>query len=194
MLVIHPKDPTTEVLGRLYQKSLPEVEEEAVPGEGGVTVMTQEASTTDIKRALHHLRKSERLMLLGHGSDNGLFSRPEAGTGEFDRIIVGHPHAFYLRGRTNTVAIWCNADQFARKEGLHGLFSGMIVSEMEEAVIYGIATSQEELDREIPLFVDRLSELINSETPLWEVAALMKSFNFSPTPLNEFNYSHLYYL
>lgn len=33
-------------------------------------------------------------------------------------------------------------------EGLHGLFTGMIVSELSEALLYQVETTQEELDRE----------------------------------------------
>lgn len=181
MLVIHPSDSTTKVLSSLYQK-----EKDAI-------VLTQNASTAEIKRSLHHLPKSERLMLLGHGSDAGLFSREKDGE-EFNRIIVGHQHSYYLRGRSNIVGIWCNADQFARKEGLHGLFSGMIISEMEEAEQYGIPTDQEELDIELQIFVHWLEKFVNSDTPLHKIPEYMKNILYHPCLLNEFNYRNLYFL
>ena len=73
-------------------------------------------------------------MLLGHGSDKGLSFRKDDSKDEFDKVIVSHAHAYHLRkhGR-NSVAVWCNADQFACAEGLHGLFTGMIISELSEA-------------------------------------------------------------
>lgn len=181
MLVIHPNDITTKVLEGLYLND-----------EGG-RVLKEESSNSDIRSALHRLPKWERLMLLGHGSHAGLFSR-EKDEAEFNRIIVGHPHSFYLRGRSNIVAIWCNADLFARKEGLHGLFSGMIISEMKEAEEYKISTSEEELEREIPLFVGRLRKLLDDGMPLWEIPDAMMDSGFERSELNEFNYSRLYYL
>lgn len=181
MLVIHPADSTTSVLASLYRNDV------------AATVLTQATAAAEVKRRLHHLPVSERLMLLGHGSDCGLFSRMAEG-GEFDRIIVGHPHSFYLRGRCNIIAIWCNADAFARKEGLHGLYSGMIISEMEEADQYGVKTTKEELDRELQTFVDRLGAYISSGTPLHKIPECMRTAPYRPCPLNDFNYQNLYYL
>lgn len=172
---------TTRVLSRLYCE------------DASAIVLTQEASPVQVKKCLHHLSATERLLLLGHGSDCGLFSREFDGE-DFNRIIVGHPHAYYLRGRSNTVAIWCNADLFARKEGLHGLFSGMIISEMEEAKQYAVSTSQEELDRELPLFVDRINAFLRSEMPLRDVPEAMLNSHFTPSELNLFNYSHLHFI
>ena len=65
--------------------------------------------------------------MLGHGSDRGLFFREDDSKDVFDRIVVGNPHAFQLRRHGgNIVAVVCNADLFARAEGLHGLFTWMI--------------------------------------------------------------------
>lgn len=181
MLVIHPTDPTTEVLKALYDK------------ESAVTVVNQSLNNGMIRHLLHYLPKSERLMLLGHGSPNGLFSR-HIESGEFDRIIVGHPHAYYLRGRVNIIAIFCNADKFAQKEGLHGLYSGMIVSEMEEAIEYGISTSAEEIATELPLFVSCLRDLLDTGVPLSEIPQAMAMSSFHDSELNNFNYNNLHFL
>lgn len=121
MLVIHPKDKTTAMLSALYEGL-------------GARVIDDCRSTKEVGRLLHHVSTQERIMLLGHGSDKGLFFREHDCRDEFDRIIVGHSHAYHLRRHGgNIVAVWCNADLFARAEGLHGLFSGMIISEQSEA-------------------------------------------------------------
>lgn len=181
MLVIHPEDSTTKVLSALYA----DIDD--------ANVLTQRTSAAQIKKCLHHLPKTERLMLLGHGSDSGLFSREKDGE-EFSRIIVGHPHVYYLRGRSNNIGIWCNADLFARKEGLHGLFSGMIISEMNEAEEYGIPTTQDELAIELQIFVHHLERYINSGTPLNKIPQYMRNTMYHPCLLNKFNYRNLHYL
>ena len=136
MLVIHPKDKTTAMLSALYDGL-------------EAQVVDDYRSTKEIGHLLHHVSKPERIMLLGHGSDKGLFFRKDDSKEEFDKIIVGHSHAYHLRKHGgNIVAVWCNADQFARAEGLHGLFMGMIVSELSEALLYRVETSQEERDCE----------------------------------------------
>lgn len=105
-------------------------------------------------------------MLLGHGSDKGLFFRADDSKDEFDKIIVSHSHAYHLRKHGgNIVAVWCNADQFARAEGLHGLFTGMIVSELNEALLYQVKTTQEELNRENVKLARRLRALIDERIP-----------------------------
>lgn len=63
MLVIHPKDQTTVMLSTLYEGL-------------EVQVIDVDCSTKEMNRLLHHVSPQERIMLLGHGSDKGLFFRP----------------------------------------------------------------------------------------------------------------------
>lgn len=182
MLVIHPKDSTTTVLSLLYEGM-------------EVRKLNQSFNSTEIKRALNHTSKLERIMLLGHGMDKGLLTRDNDEQDVFHRLIVHHPHAYYLRKHGgNIVAVWCNADMFARKEGLHGLYTGMIISELSEALIYNVNTTQEELDRETPKLVMRLRSLLDEEVPLHEIPSRMLAMDDVHSPLTEFNYKHFYYL
>ena len=128
MLVIHPTDRTTEMLSILYEGL-------------EAKLIESDCSNKEMGHLLRHTSPSERIMLLGHGSDKGLFYRDDDTKDEFDKLIVGHPHAFHLRNHgSNIIGIWCHAVEFAKKEGLHGLFSGMIISEMSEAKEHGVTT------------------------------------------------------
>ena len=99
MLVIHPKDKTTAMLSALYDGL-------------EAQVITDCRSTKEMGRLLHHVSTQERIMLLGHGSDKGLFFREDDSKNEFDKIIVGHSHRYHLHNHgSNIVAVWCNADQ-----------------------------------------------------------------------------------
>ena len=64
MLVIHPKDKTTAMLLALYEGL-------------GARVIDDCRSTKEVGRLLHHVSTQERIMLLGHGSDKGLFFRED---------------------------------------------------------------------------------------------------------------------
>ena len=98
MLVIHPKDKTTAMLSALYEGL-------------EAQVVIDYRTTKEMGRLLHHVSTQERIMLLGHGSDKGLFFREDDSKNEFDKIIVGHPHAYHLRKHGgNIVAVWCNAE------------------------------------------------------------------------------------
>ena len=92
------------------------------------------------------------------------------------------------------MAVWCNADQFARAEGLHGLFTGMIVSELSEAQLYQIETTQEELDRENVKLAMRLRALLDERIPLCEIPDRMRAMDDAHTPLTMFNYNNFYCL
>ena len=98
MLVIHPKDKTTAMLSALYEGL-------------EAQVVDDNRSTKEMGHLLHHVSMQERIMLLGHVSGKGLFFRADDSKDEFDKIIVGHPHAYHLRKHGgNIVAVWCNAE------------------------------------------------------------------------------------
>ena len=137
-------------------------------------VVTDCRTTKEMGHLLHHVSTQERIMLLEHGSGKGLFYRADDSKEGFDKVIVGHPHTYHLRKhRGNIVAVWCNADQFARAEGLHGLFTRMIVSELNEALLYQVETTQEELDRENVKLAMRLRTLFDERIPLSEMPKRM---------------------
>ena len=182
MLVIHPKDKTTAMLSALYDGL-------------EAQVVTDYRTTKEMGHLLHHVSTQERIMLLGHGSDKGLFFRADDSKDEFDKVIVSHSHAYHLRKHGgNIVAVWCNADQFARAEGLHGLFTGMIVSELSEAQLYQVETTQEELDRENVKLARRLRALLDERIPLNEIPKRMLAMDDVHSPLTSFNYKNFYYL
>ena len=143
MLVIHPYDNTTDFLRTLYE------------GREDVRLLTGKESRKELGSILFHLRPGERVMLLGHGIDAGLF---------------------------------------ARKEHLHGLFSGMIVSEMNEAQEYNIACSQEDLDRENSNLAERLRALFDEDVPSQQIPSRLAAMDAARTQLTMFNYNNFFCL
>ena len=87
MLIIHPKDRTTSVLSALYEGK-------------DANVISSNCSNKEIEHLLHHVSTQERIMLLGHGSDKGLFYRVQI---PFDMrsvipAICGHSFFKYFYG------------------------------------------------------------------------------------------------
>ena len=70
----------------------------------------------------------------------------------------------------------------------------MIVTEMEEAVEYGITTSEEELERENVKLFRRLRVLLDRGVSLSDIPRLILDMDDVHTPLTEFNYKSFYYL
>ena len=181
MLVIHPKDKSTAMLSALYDGL-------------EAQVVIDYRTTKAMGHLLHHASTQERIMLLGQGSGKGLFYRADDSKEGFDKIIMGHPHAYHLRKHGgNIVAVWCNADHFACAEGLHGLFTGMIVSELSEALLYQVETTQEELDRENVKLAMRLRSLLDARIPMSEIPKRMLAMDDVHSPLTTFNYKNFYY-
>ena len=181
MIVIHPKDRTTQMLEILY---------EATPHEK----VNDTLSKNQLRSLLYAVSTSEPIMLLGHGCEEGLLTRNDDTKDDFKKLI-DHSFSHILKKHNGRLfAIFCHAKDFAEKEHLHGLFSGMIISEMEEAESYGIPTTIEELDKENIKLAKNLRVLLDKEIPWCEIPRMMQSLDDSHTPLTEFNYHSFFYL
>ena len=175
--VIHTTDPTTQALTLLYEERT------------DVTCrLTETATNGDVLRTI---AEADSLMMLGHGNEYGLFSNPNR-QGRYERLLVSARHAEFLRQKP-CIGIWCKADEFARRYGLRGLFSGMIISEMEEAELYGVPTTKEELIEELHKFARRLAFCIDRYGPE-ETPQQMKALDDKQSPLTRFNYERLFWL
>lgn len=176
MIIIHATDPTTQVLSLLYQQR-----------EDVKLCITERNTTSDVQRAI---RADDVIMMLGHGNEYGLFSKPDK-KGEYKRFLITDRHVQFLRDKT-CIGIWCYANKFAEKYGLHGLFSGMIISELQEAIDLGIRATKDEIDTEMEKFTIRLKGCMETygveQTPI-----RMKELDDVQSPLTTFNYGNLYY-
>ena len=176
MTVIHATDPTTQVLSLLYQQR-----------EDVKLCITEKSTSSDVQRAI---RTDDVLMMLGHGNEYGLFSKPDR-NGEYRRFLITDRHVQFLRDKT-CIGIWCYANKFAEKYKLHGLFSGMIISELQEAIDLGVPATKDEIDKEMEKFTIRLKDCMEKfgleQTPL-----RMKELDDVQSELTKFNYGNLYY-
>lgn len=176
MTVIHATDPTTQVLSLLYQQR-----------EDVRLCITERSSSSDVQRAI---RADEVIMMLGHGNEYGLFSKPDK-NGDYRRFLITDKHVQFLRNKT-CIGIWCYANKFAEKYKLHGLFSDMIISELQEAIDLGVPATKDEIDKEMEKFAIRLKDCMEKfgleQTPL-----RMKELDDVQSELTKFNYGNLYY-
>ena len=176
MTVIHANDPTTKVLSQLYEQR------------EDITARITEMSTNGaVQRAI---RVDNVIIMLGHGNEYGLFSKLEK-NGNYKRFMITDKHVQFLRSKT-CIGIWCHANLFAERYGLHGLFSGMIISELQEAIDYNIDVTKDVIDREMKKFTICLKDCIETygleQTPL-----RIKELDDVQSPLTKFNYDNLYF-
>ena len=109
-LVIHPKDDSTDFLKGIYAE-LP-----------NTIVVDFSLGKKDLKTLIG---MCHRIILLGHGSSNGLFDSLQKS------YLVDGNLAECLRGK-ECIGIWCYASEFAKKYNIPGFWSGMYISEISE--------------------------------------------------------------
>lgn len=176
MIVIHANDPTTKVLSLLYEDRK------------DCYLHIDESCTNS--QVIHAVKDADSVMMLGHGNPFGLFSTPNK-KGQFKRHLISEKHVDFLRGKI-CIGIWCYANEFAEHYRLKGLFSGMIISEVQEAVDNQIEVSKEEIDHEMELFTQKLKYCIENYD-LKDVPVKMLELDNKHSQLTKFNYNRLFY-
>lgn len=115
-LVIHPKDKTTDFLKPIYNN----IE---------CTIINDcNIYPNDL---VQHIKDHDRIIMMGHGSPSGLFNID----GGYGLFIISSIHVYLLKEKY-CVGVWCNADQFFNKHKLKGIYTGMVISEQMEALIF----------------------------------------------------------
>ena len=109
-LVIHPKDDSTDFLKGIYA-DLP-----------GTIVVDFSLGKKDLKILIG---MCHRIIMLGHGSSNGLFDSLQKS------YLVDGNLAGCLKEK-EYIGIWCYASDFAKKYSIPGFWSGMYISEIPE--------------------------------------------------------------
>lgn len=140
-LIVHPYDPTTLELEKAYA------------GKPADVLHRADLSRSDVEEALS--RGYDRIVLLGHGTEHGLYNF-NTERYVFDR----RTYADHVAPRgIETVAIWCHANLFFLDEKPLGkVFStGMFISEEDEARQYGLNATEKEINSQFR----RFSKILN---------------------------------
>ena len=164
-LVIHPKDISTDFLSHIYNNK-------------NFTIITDNIGNFK-KRKL--LKDHNRIIMLGHGTNNGLFG--------YNRFIIDSNDVNILREK-EVIAIWCNADEFIKKYNLKGFYTGMFISEIDEAYYEGVyGLTIEEIEKSNNDFAKILGKHLDCPNILDKVKSEYKDDDSS---LIVFNRNRLY--
>ena len=172
MIVVHPYDPSTTMLGKVYE------------GLSNVTLFDSWQQRKQILEAIAAAPKDEPVLLLGHGCPNGLYDLRYG-------LILNDMDAELLKDRPNLMGIWCYASSYACKHGLKGFFSGMFISEGREAYYMGVDAGEEEANKNAWDFSIRLGDLLRAGLPLEEVAGQLMDPKYIVSELTRYNYTRL---
>lgn len=147
-LIIHPNDKSTTFLKTIY---------EDIPDQ---TLITGGVSRKDI---INLIEAHDRVMMMGHGTPQGLLSMFQFQ--EYTPYIIDYKVVPLLKEKKDNVFIWCNADKFVNYFGLKGFYSGMFISEVEEATYCGLpGTSQDIVDESNFGFCEMIAKYINQDS------------------------------
>lgn len=116
-LVIHAEDSSTDFLCPIYQT----IEDK--------TVLRKGVSKNEISE---QIKIHDRVLMLGHGSPEGLFSVGQFKTN--NSLIIDSSIASLLAEKEENIYIWCHANKFVERNNLKGFYTGMFVSEFLEVV------------------------------------------------------------
>lgn len=152
---------------------------------------------TDVKLLYNPTRKeidtmltenpTESVMMLGHGSPNGLF-----GTG-WRGNAIDQSNAHLLKNR-DCIGIWCYAKRFAEEYGLRGYFTDMFISNKGEANSHGYKdATEEDIFAEVEFFATAVNTLIKDERPLTEWVGVLNSIADKTKGFVKFNYDAMAY-
>ena len=173
MIVVHPKDPSTEMLGRIYEDM-------------DVTLFDSYRQKDEILSAIRNAPKDEPILLLGHGCPYGLLDMRYG-------LVINAEDAELLKDRPNLVCIWCYASSYAYLHNLKGFFSGMFISEPGEAYVCGVEATEDEIDWCASDFALRFGDMLRDGKTIREAAAELMDPKWIVSDLTQYNYVRLEY-
>jgi len=164
-LVIHPYDPTTEFLSVIYSEH---EDWNVIKSDIGVDRLKSEIKCHD------------RIIMLGHGNSLGL--------GVNSKYIIDKNFVPILK-KKECVCIWCDADVFTEANGINGLCTGMIISDIDESYLFCVSSTIEEIEFSNKLFASAISKAIDCDNPL----DVINSIYQGDSEVISFNSANIFY-
>ena len=129
----------------------------------------------------------DTVMLIGHGSRDGLFGYDP------NTMAIDKDNVNLLFGRI-VIGIWCFAADFADVHNLNGFFTSMFISNTQEALMFNMYKNlhEEDLPEENKRFSDEINKMIRTEAPLCRWVELLQEGCHRKIPFVRFNYEALY--
>jgi hypothetical protein len=169
ILVIHPKDPSTDFLSTIYKNM-------------NAMVIRQEIDDKSLNQLI---KDSDRVVMLGHGTPKGLMGPSEKG------YIINETHVELLKKKKDNIYIWCHADKFVELQDLSGFSTGMFISETIEANIYNIDATETEVTKSNNRFARLVRNYIHKSTK--ELKDIVKENYILDSDVARYNNERLYH-
>ena len=157
-----------------------------------VNVIEIRRNTADYEQMVDNaiLNEHDTIIFCGHGSEHGLF-HPDLYRGEY----IFHCNNRILVNAQNVIGIWCYASQFAERQRLHGFFSSMFISNINEAYQHGITDAiADDINNDMIAFCQRVNTLLRDNVPLEEWVHRIREQVNEEDRVEQYNYNGLTYI
>lgn len=179
-LIIHPDDDSTSFLKECYKHIR------------NKTVINDPAFPNHELRAM--LADYDKVMLLGHGNENGLFSTTsKKSIYRFNRIIVGSNLVYLLRQKKKLLGIFCHASEFFERYNLKGFSTGMFISELMEADYYSFPLNENWIEDSNNMLIKTIKENYNKPNEIIYEKFIANFENLTNNEIANYNASEIRY-
>ena len=140
------------------------------------------------KGAVRKLLKESNndIVFCGHGDEMGLYNK------DLNGYVISSNDVHLLRNH-NIIGIWCFAGNFADRYDLHGFFTSMFISNIDEANYFNFNTTPDIITAENVKFSTMINELLKKQIPYSEWVDILQKQANTHIPFVRFNYEALYY-
>lgn len=166
-LVIHPADPTTDFLSKIYEGT-------------DWTVQKNPISKSALKELI---KAHDRIIMMGHGTGYGCGAMKDWEI----TYMIDSTYVYLLREK-DCVCIWCNANEFVEKYGLKGIYTGMIISEPEEAEMFKVKCEPSHIVESNHRFTDTMTECVRSNS----IDKAIELYDVPDNPIIQYNKNNIF--
>ena len=112
--------------------------------------------------------EEDTLLFCGHGTSYGLLAPNSCGD-----YVIHEENACKIHAK-NVIGIMCWGVEFAERVGLHGLFSSMFISNVDECVDMCVESNQHEIEETDKLILTVVSEAVKGDVTMVECLEKLK--------------------
>ena len=115
--------------------------------------------------------EKDTLLFCGHGTSYGLLAPKSYGT-----YMIHQGNAGLIQAK-NVIGVMCYGAEFAEKAGLHGLFTSMFISNINEATDYCVNTTPQEINSENAIVLHMINNIFRNGQSLRDCYESLKNLD-----------------
>lgn len=160
-------------------------------GMSDVNIVEITSDTNDFDDIVENaiLNELDTLILVGHGTSNGLLA-PDYNYGTY----IIHQNNVHLINASNVICFWCNASTFVMNNNIRAFATSMFISNVNEAYDNGITNyTQDDINANSIRFCDEINYFIRENIPLSEYVLRLGAPMDIENAIDVFNRQGLFY-